>query len=81
MDGTPADRKRRVELELDEELVARAERHAGNLPRVLEGLLRQHVAVEEARLERQSIDARSHAHATHALIDRHGLWGEEFSTL
>lgn len=76
MDGLPGP-KRRVELELDAELVARAERLSGDFGGLLESALRRHVEASELR----QAEARAHAAATNALVERHGVWGAEFSTL
>ena len=81
MNASVAGGKRPVNLSLDTELVQRARAHTRNLSETVERLLAEYLAAEEARLAESRRQAEAHAAFTHAFIERHGLWGDEFSTL
>jgi post-segregation antitoxin (ccd killing protein) len=79
MDGTPK-ATRHLELEIDADLVARAERLSPDLSATVTGLLARHVErLERTPPTQAQIDAL--VAASNAFIEEHGFWGEEFSTL
>jgi antitoxin CcdA len=79
--NAPFGPKRPVQLDLDAELVARAEALGTNLASTVETALAAHLAAAETRAARHRADTEAHCRATNALVERHGLWGAEFSTL
>jgi post-segregation antitoxin (ccd killing protein) len=79
--NAPFGPKRPVQLELDAELVARAEALGANLSRTVEAALAAHLAAATAREAAPEARAADHARFTAAVIERHGHWGEEFRTL
>ncbi len=71
---------RPVQLELDEELLARAEAQGVNLSRVLAEAMAARLATAPTPAERRA-RAEAHAAFSKAFIERGGAWGDEFSTL
>jgi uncharacterized membrane protein len=81
MDTPPPPGRLRVELELDQEVVSQAQRGAPNLSRLVDRLLRDYLAERERLEPERRAHAEAHVRASNAVIEKHGLWGEEFSTL
>lgn len=75
----PLHPKRPVQLELDEESVARAEAQGVNLSRVLAEAVAARLAAAPTPAERRA-RAEAHARFTAAYIAQHGRWGEEFDS-
>ncbi len=73
--------KRPVQLDLDPALVERAEALGASLSSTVEAALSAHLAAQEAKRAERRAEAAAWCHATNAVLERHGLWGEEFSTL
>ncbi len=70
---------RPVQLELDEELLARAEAQGVNLSRVLAEAVAARLATAPTQADRRA-RAEAHARFTAAYIARYGRWGEEFDS-
>ena len=81
MDAPTAPERLRVELELDRDLVAKARSQGRDLSRLVERLLHEHMARRDRLDALRAAQAGAHVHASSAVVAKHGLWGEEFSTL
>jgi post-segregation antitoxin (ccd killing protein) len=79
--NAPFGPKRPVQLDLDADLVARAEALGTSLASTVEAALAAHLAAAEQGVAARKARATDHARFTAAVIERHGDWGEEFRTL
>ncbi|WP_137178242.1 type II toxin-antitoxin system CcdA family antitoxin [Roseomonas sp. AR75] len=79
--NAPFGPKRRLEIELDEELAARAEALGVNISRVAADAVAARVAETTPSLQERRDRAEAHARFSKAFIERYGGWGDEFSTL
>ena len=78
MNATFPPEKLQVALALDKSLVEAAERLGPSLSTTVETLLAAHLKREQAQAE---AEMEAYAAASARFIERHGAWGEEFSTL
>lgn len=73
--------KRAVNLSLNEDLVRQARALTGNLSETVETLLAEFVAAEEGRRAERERQMAAYVATSKAYIEKHGAFGDEFSTL
>lgn len=73
--------KRPVNLSLNADLVARARRVTGNLSEVVEGLLVEFLAEQQAEKDARAEALRATVATWNTFGDKHGSFADEHSTL
>jgi antitoxin CcdA len=74
-------RKRAVNLSLNESVVSSARALTDNLSELVEDLLAEHVASEQARIAELERVGRATSGVWNEFADRHGSFADEHSTL